>query len=66
MNTPLVIDALQSIPKFCKDNGISRAFFYKLRADSKGPKVTKLGSRSVITPKSRKDWLDSLDQEADV
>lgn len=57
-------ECLQSIPDFCQENKISRAFFYKLQAQGKAPKVTKLGSRSLITPNARHAWLESLDQEA--
>jgi predicted DNA-binding transcriptional regulator AlpA len=56
---------LQSIPDFCEENGISRAFFYKLKSQGKAPKIAKLGSRSVVTPKARQDWITSLDQDAE-
>jgi predicted DNA-binding transcriptional regulator AlpA len=58
-------DTLQSIPEFCNENGISRAFFYKLKSQGKAPKIAKLGSRSVVTPKARQDWITALDQEAE-
>lgn len=65
MNTTVSTPSgLQSIPAFCDENDISKAFFYKLRKEGKAPKITKLGSRSFITPDSRQDWLESLSQEA--
>ena len=65
MNTPVFVpESLQSIADFCKSNGISKAFFYKLREQGKAPKITKLGSRSMITPEARHEWLTSLNQES--
>ena len=65
MNTALPApSSLQSIPSFCEENNISKAFFYKLRKDGKAPRITKLGSRSFITPDARQNWLNSLSQEA--
>ncbi len=65
MNASIVTsEALQSISRFCKENGISKAFLYKLRGEGKAPKITKLGSRSMITPESRLAWREQLNQEA--
>ena len=65
MNASIITtDALQSIPQFCEENGISRAFFYKLKDQGKAPKIIKLGSRSMITPEARLEWMEQLNQEA--
>ena len=57
------LENIQSIPEFCDDAGISKAFFYKLRNAGKAPRVTKLGSRSIITPNARREWLAVLDKQ---
>jgi predicted DNA-binding transcriptional regulator AlpA len=57
-------DALQDIPEFCKENKISRAFFYKLKGLGQAPKVIKLGARTLITPEARLEWREKLNQEA--
>ena len=63
MNASIITtDALQSIPRFCEENEISKAFFYKLKAQGKAPKIVKLGSRSMITPESRLEWRQQLNQ----
>ncbi len=65
MNASIITsDALQSISQFCKENGISKAFFYKLKDQGKAPEIVKLGSRSMITPESRLAWMEQLNQVA--
>ena len=63
MNSSIIIsDEIQSIPQFCEDIGISKAFFYKLKAQGKAPKIVKLGSLSKITPEARLEWRQQLNQ----
>ena len=63
MDAPIIAsDALQSVPEFCEENGISKAFFYKLKAQGKAPKIVKLGSLSKITPEARLEWRQQLNQ----
>jgi predicted DNA-binding transcriptional regulator AlpA len=39
---------------------ISRSLFYKLLKEGRGPKVTKIGRRSVVLVADRDAWLASL------
>jgi len=49
------VDCL-SIVDFCRRNGISKPFYYKLRAQGLGPKEMRLGARVLITRQSAEKW----------
>ena len=54
----------QSIDSFCHRNGISRAMFYKLLKAGKGPRIMKIGSRTLISAEAAADWRRSMEQAA--
>ena len=41
--------AAQSIDEFCVSHGISRAMFYKILSQGRGPRVMKVGTRTLIS-----------------
>jgi predicted DNA-binding transcriptional regulator AlpA len=45
-----------SIPEFCDRHRISRAFFYKLKAQGLAPRITALGSRRLIFEEDEVAW----------
>ena len=45
--------AAQSIDEFCVSHGISRAMFYKILSQGRGPRVMKVGTRTLISGKIR-------------
>jgi hypothetical protein len=45
-----------SIDEFCERNGISRAFFTKLRSQGLGPRVMKVGTRVLISKEAAAEW----------
>jgi predicted site-specific integrase-resolvase len=49
-----------SILKFCRDNDISRAFFYKQQAKGRMPVVRKVGARRIITDEDAAEWRRNL------
>jgi hypothetical protein len=49
------IDAY-SIPGFCRAHNISQAFYHKLQAQGLGPRVMRLGARTLITKESAAAW----------
>ncbi len=55
--------AAQSVDEFCEDNDISRAFFYNLVKCKKGPRIMKLGKRTLISRESGADWRRQIEQE---
>ena len=48
--------ALSTVEQFCDDHNISRAFYYKLRKQGRGPAEIKLGTRTMISPESAAAW----------
>jgi hypothetical protein len=46
-----------SIPEFCKTHGdISQAFFHALVAKGKGPRLMKIGARTLISVEAAAEW----------
>jgi hypothetical protein len=48
--------ACYSVDEFCETHVISRAMFYKLRADGKAPRTMAVGSRTLISYEAAADW----------
>jgi hypothetical protein len=48
---------LLTVPEVLREARISRAFFYKLVKAGKGPILTKLGDRTLISTENLTDWL---------
>jgi hypothetical protein len=45
-----------SIPEFCLRNGISSALFFKLARQGGGPRVMRVGRRTLITKEAAVAW----------
>ena len=55
-----------SIEQFCAAHGgISEAFFHKLVKEGRGPKLMKVGSRTMISTESAKAWREAQEREAE-
>ena len=48
--------AAQSIDEFCVSHGISRAMFYKILSQGRGPRVMKVGTRTLISEEFAAAW----------
>jgi excisionase family DNA binding protein len=46
-----------TIEEFCKAYGISRAFYYKLLKAGEGPRIAKIGSKTLISDEAATEWL---------
>ena len=57
---PVAEKAARTIDEFCARNSISRAMFYKLKAQGKGPRLAYVGVKPLITDQAEKDWLREL------
>ena len=55
--------SMQSVPSFCADNGLSRSLFYRLLKDGRGPRVTKIGRRSLISGQAAAEWRARMEAE---
>jgi len=57
--------SMQSVPSFCADNGLSRSLFYRLLKDGRGPRVTKIGRRSLISGQAAAEWRSRMERETE-
>ena len=53
-----------SIPEFCVAIGISEDFFYKLKRQGHGPRLMKVGRRTLISLASADEWRREREREA--
>ena len=51
-----------SVAEFCAEHGISRALFYLLLARGDGPKVMKVGRRTLISAEAANEWRSRLER----
>lgn len=55
--------ALLSVPEFCRSHGIARSHFYVLLKEGRGPRITKLGRRTLISIEAAADWRHAMERE---
>lgn len=48
-----------TVATFCKVHSISRSFFYELLKTGRGPRVTKIGNRTLISREAAFDWRNN-------
>jgi hypothetical protein len=51
-----------SISDFCKSHDISRAYFYQLVASGLGPRLIKLGRRTLVSAEAGADWRREMEE----
>jgi hypothetical protein len=57
--------SLQSIPAFCADNGISRSLLYRLVREGRGPRLTKVARRTLISSEAAAEWRAHMQRETE-
>jgi hypothetical protein len=56
-----------SVEQFCEAHGnISRAFFYKLVASGRGPRLMNVGRRVLISEEAAADWRREMEERTAV
>lgn len=54
-----------TVAEFCFDHGkISKVTFYKLVKEGRGPRLMKVGRRTLITAEAAADWRKRMEQES--
>lgn len=54
-----------TIEQFCAAHGeISRAFFYKLVSSGRGPRLMKVGSRTLVSEEAAAEWRQDMERQA--
>lgn len=51
-----------SISTFCEIYGISHSMFYRLQRQNKGPRIMKVGRRTLITAEAAQEWQQQMEQ----
>ena len=55
----------QSVPQFCASHGISRAFFYILQRKGNGPRLMRVGRRTLVATEAAADWRRKMESDAE-
>jgi predicted DNA-binding transcriptional regulator AlpA len=63
-NQDIRLKQVYSVAEFCAQHGISRSLFYRLLQDGQGPRVMKVGKRTLITNEAAEEWRRSLEKAA--
>jgi transposase-like protein len=50
-----------SISDFCRQHGISRGLYYKIRRKGKGPREGHVGKRVIISDEASADWRRDIE-----
>jgi hypothetical protein len=45
-----------TIPEFCRRHGFSSSFYFKLQNEGLGPRVMKVGARTLISKEAAAEW----------
>jgi predicted DNA-binding transcriptional regulator AlpA len=54
----------QTVEEFCQAHRISRGTFYNLLKDERGPRVMKVGARTLISVEAAADWRHRMEEGA--
>ena len=60
---PSVAGPSHTIADFCELENISRAMWYKLKADGKAPRIFNVGNSPRISEEARTEWRRRLESE---
>ena len=50
-----------TVEEFCEAHRISRAMFYVLQSQGKGPRIMKVGRRTLISGEAAQEWRSSME-----
>lgn len=54
-----------TVDQFCAAHGdISRAFFYKLVRAGRGPRLMKVGTRTLVSEEAAAEWRKEMERHA--
>lgn len=52
-----------TVPQFCGGYNLSRTHFYALLKEGKGPRLMKVGRRTLISAQAAADWCKRMEDE---
>lgn len=60
----IISKPVYTVPEFCLEHRISRSLLYKLLQQRNGPRIMKVGKRTLITIEAAEAWRRSLEKAA--
>jgi len=57
------MSSMFSVPAFLSEHGISRSLFYRLVKEGRGPRITKINDRTLISAEAAAEWRTRMEQE---
>jgi predicted DNA-binding transcriptional regulator AlpA len=57
--------SMLSVRAFCADNGLSRSLLYRLLKDGRGPRLTKVLRRTLISSEAAAEWRARMERETE-
>ena len=58
--------AVYSVQQFCEAHEITKVLFYRLLKDGLGPRIMKVGARTLISVEAAADWRREMEEGAQV
>jgi predicted DNA-binding transcriptional regulator AlpA len=55
--------SLMTIPAFAAEHSISRSLLYRLIREGRGPRLTKIARRTLISFESGREWREQMERE---
>jgi hypothetical protein len=56
---------MSSIPEFLDEHRISRSLLYRLIKEGRGPRITKIAGRTLISAEAAADWRALMERETE-
>jgi predicted DNA-binding transcriptional regulator AlpA len=57
--------SMLSVPVFLAEHGISRSLFYRLVQQGRGPRLTKIAGRTLISAEAAAEWRARMERETE-
>jgi len=57
------MSSMFSVPAFLSEHGISRSLFYRLVKEGRGPRITKINDRTLISAEAAAEWRTRMEHE---
>jgi predicted DNA-binding transcriptional regulator AlpA len=54
-----------TVNAFCAAHSISRSLFYRLVKDGRGPRVTKINNKTLISSEAAANWRERMERETE-
>jgi predicted DNA-binding transcriptional regulator AlpA len=54
-----------SVPAFLAEHGISRSLFYRLLHQGRGPRITKIAGRTLVSAQAAAEWRARMERETE-